>query len=290
MTLTLTRIRLLLLLLEGEHLSEGKLCSGKEMKALVEEMRKEKLLSVISHGSRRTYYSTQPEAVRTFLAAKDERLRNLEHTLAILEAGETPRAVQAVDGGDSKITAEGTAPGFAVNVAEPIQVELNGEQITLQTSSGLFYYIHEYANFKIVKDVTVVGIENMENFRHCQRMAHLFPSKSIFVCRYPQQNKTHLIKWLKQVGNRFIYFADLDLAGIQIYLTNFFAQLGNQAELFIPSDAEQRIASGVSKRYDDQIGKFRNMQVTDPRVQPLVDMIHRYHKGYDQEGYLKIYR
>ena len=122
MTLTPARIRLLLLLLEGEHLSEGKLCSGKEMKALVEEMRKEKLLSVISHGSRRTYYSTQPEAVRTFLAAKDERLRNLEHTLAILEAGETPRAVQAVDGGDSKITAEGTAPGFAVNVAEPIQV------------------------------------------------------------------------------------------------------------------------------------------------------------------------
>ena len=29
------------------------------------------------------------------------------------------------------------------------------------------------------------------------------------------------------------------------------------------------------------------MNVTDRRVQSLVDMIHKYHMGYEQEGYAK---
>ena len=29
---------------------------------------------------------------------------------------------------------------------------------------------------------------------------------------------------------------------------------------------------------------LKNMEVTDARLQPLVDMIHRYRKGYEQEG------
>jgi len=28
------------------------------------------------------------------------------------------------------------------------------------------------------------------------------------------------------------------------------------------------------------------MKVADKRVQPLVDLIRKYHKGYDQEGFI----
>ena len=52
-------------------------------------------------------------------------------------------------------------------------------------------------------------------------------------------------------------------------------------------DARERLLKGSTARYDDQYQHFRNMQITDARVQPLVDLIHECHRGYDQEGFIE---
>ncbi len=54
----------------------------------------------------------------------------------------------------------------------------------------------------------------------------------------------------------------------------------------MPDDVEKMITNGNTDRYNAQLPNYGKMKVEDKRVQPLLDCIHLYHKGYDQEGYL----
>ena len=136
------------------------------------------------------------------------------------------------------------------------------------------------------EDVVVVGIENGENFQHIRAQKYLFEGmKVLFVSRYPQSKD--LCNWLKIIPNRYIHFGDIDLAGISIFLNEFYVKLGNRAEFFIPADVEKRLKDGNRQLYDNQYLRYRAMLVSDARLRPLVAMIHKYGKAYEQEGYIK---
>ena len=92
----------------------------------------------------------------------------------------------------------------------------------------------------------------------------------IFVSRYPQN--ASLYRWLEDIPNRYIHFGDFDLAGINIYQTEFYNRLGKRASMLVPSDIDQRLKS---------------IKIIDSRVQPLYDLIMKYHRCYEQEGYIQ---
>ena len=53
-------------------------------------------------------------------------------------------------------------------------------------------------------------------------------------------------------------------------------------------EAEQRLAtSGSRERYQVQFERYGKMDVPDARLLPLVSLLHRHQKGYDQEGYIE---
>ena len=135
-------------------------------------------------------------------------------------------------------------------------------------------------------------MENAENFMQIRKQRWLFdaqfPGKQLlFVCRYPQENLENLRSWLLRIPNRYVHFGDFDLAGVHIYLSEFYAYLGNRSSFLVPSDIEERLAEGNAALYNQQYARFRNMAVTDVRLQPLVNMIHHYRRGYEQEGYIR---
>ena len=73
------------------------------------------------------------------------------------------------------------------------------------------------------------------------------------------------------------------------YATNMtYRYLGaERSAFFVPSDLEQRLAtSGSRERYQVQFERFGKMDVPDSRLLPLVSLLHRHQKGYDQEGYI----
>ena len=184
-----------------------------------------------------------------------------------------------------------SCPGFPVNTYEPIECELNGETFVIHPANGSFTFICDWQSFSVPEDVIVVGIENMENFRLVQRQKYLFEeclggNKLLFVSRYPQS--TDLREWLKSIPNRYVHFGDFDLAGIKIFQTEFERHVGERASFMIPSDIEDRIKNGSSKRYDDQFSHSGNISSKDPGVQALIDIINKYRKGYDQEGYIDL--
>ena len=267
-------------LLAGE-----KIASSRIPKALHETLLSEGLITVTVHGSRKSVRALDAGRLKQFLIDKDEKFRILD------VEGKTSRAEQASSTGNSKLVSVRSCPGFPVNTYEPIECELNGETFVIHPANGSFTFICDWQSFSVPEDVIVVGIENMENFRLVQRQKYLFEeclggNKLLFVSRYPQS--TDLREWLKSIPNRYVHFGDFDLAGIKIFQTEFERHVGERASFMIPSDIEDRIKNGSSKRYDDQFSHSGNISSKDPGVQALIDIINKYRKGYDQEGYIDL--
>ena len=197
------------------------------------------------------------------------------------------RSELAANSGNSKTKEIRSCPGFMVNSYEPISAKLNGKGIVIAPKEGTMLFVADWEHFEIPQEVLIVGIENMENFRCIREQRYLFPVERpiLFVSRYPQS--IDLRQWLIQIPNMYLHFGDFDLAGIHIYESEFYRYLGARASFFIPDDIEFRIANGSLERYNAQYVKFKNYKPHDNKLFPLFEIINRYHRCYDQEGYIE---
>ena len=255
----------------------------------VEELLRDGVLISCSHGSRRSIMASSPQDLEQSLKCIDERLGNLDKMKDLLSS-EASRSEQATETGNSKLVSVRSCPGFPVNSYEPINCCLNGRQIIINPEEGSFVFIADWQSFSVPKDVLVVNIENMENFRLVRQQqalfSSMFPGKQIlFVSRYPQSSD--LRSWLQTVSNQYVHFGDFDLAGINIFLTEFHKYLGERAVFLIPQDIEGRLQHGSSERYNAQYQRFKNLSSDIPSLQRLINMINKYHRCYDQEGYIE---
>lgn len=255
----------------------------------VEELLSDGVLISRSHGSRSCIIADSPDTLEQSLMHINERLGHLDKMKETLDA-EVTRSEQVAETGNSKLVTARSCPGFPVNSYEPIICGLNGKELVVNPQEGTFLFIADWHSFAIPADVTVVNIENMENFRLIRRQQSLFVSalagkRLLFVSRYPQSSD--LRTWLQTIPNQYVHFGDFDLAGIHIFLTEFQKYLGTRASFLIPQDIEQRIKHGSAERYNDQYPKFCHLTSNIPPLQQLIDMLHEYHRCYDQEGYIE---
>lgn len=266
-------------LIAGEQVAGSRIS-----RKMLEELMEEGLLSVVTRGSRKSYRARDIEALKRFLIDKDESYRMLD-----INASDS-RASMAAETGNSKLVKVRSCPGFPVNTFEPITCKLNAIDIVINPVEGSFLFITDWKVFSIPEDVVVVGVENMENFRMIRQQRALFESeigkhRFLFVSRYPQS--TDLRSWLQSIPNRYVHFGDFDLAGIHIFLTEFHQYLGDRSSFFIPSDIEKRLAKGSNARYNEQYEMYHKLHCDINKIQNLIDLINKYHRGYDQEGYIE---
>mgnify|MGYP000636438186 CR=1 FL=1 len=270
-------------LLSGEQVAGSKLSSK-----LLNELLAEGMLLVISHGSRKSYLARDTEALKRFLIDKDESYRILEVNLP------DSRASMATETGNSKLVTVRSCPGFPVNSYEPIECFLRGESFWVNPQEGSFLFVSDWEKFTIPEDVVIIGIENMENFRMIRKQrllfekylkVHEFSNRVLFVSRYPQSSD--LRRWLCSIPNYYLHFGDFDLAGINIFLFEFYQYLGKERSSYlIPDDIEFRLQSGSRNRYDEQYSHFKDVKSDVFELQQLIALIHRERKAYDQEGYI----
>ena len=265
-------------LISGEQVAGSRLSNK-----LLDELIAENLLLVVTHGSRKSYRARDVEALKRYLIDKDENYRILDVNSSV------SRASMAAETGNSKLLSVRSCPGFPINCYKPVLCSLCGDEFVINPTEGSFAFVDDWQHFVIPEDVVVVGVENMENFRMIRKQRTLFESvlgdkPLLFVSRYPQS--TDLRQWLQTIPNHYIHFGDFDLAGINIFLTEFQKYLGDRASFLIPSDIEQRLSQGSSVRYNAQYSKFHGLHCLDKNLQSLVDLINKYHRCYDQEGYI----
>lgn len=282
MRLTAATLRRLIRLAEGESLTAGEL-KGEWAERILEDG----VLTVSTQGSRKKFRAVDAATFRKYAEDKFE-ISSLEEAYRLLAEGGGSRAEQVNTTGDSKYRAARTFKGFLVNSYEPIPAQLGGNALLIAPPEGTFIFVADYETFKIPTDVTVVGVENAENFRHVSRQKFLFErfGKVLFVSRYPQNQSKDLIKWLERIPNPYVHFGDLDLAGIGIFQTEYASRLGNRATFLVPDDYEERLRRGSRERYDTQLPRFGSLHTTDPALTRLLAAIHATHRGYDQEGYI----
>lgn len=269
-------------------ISGATVAGSKLSKGLLTELMNEGLLQITTHGSRKSYRARDIEALKRYLIDKDENYRILE-----VEECES-RSSMAEDTGNSKLVMVRSCPGFPVNSYEPVDCSLGDKRFVVNPQEGSFVFVTDWEIFTIPDDVTVIGIENMENFRMIRKQRHLFeeylhrhrlPQKALFVSRYPQSSD--LRKWLTSISNKYLHFGDFDLAGIHIFLSEFLKYLGEERTYYlIPDDISSRLKHGSTKRYDEQLLRFKEIHTAIAELQQLIDLINRERKGYDQEGYI----
>ena len=254
-----------------------------------EQMQADDVLVAVTHGSRKSLRVADTSSFRNYLASQYD-IRDLEQTLELFSDGSVDRASQVEVTGDSKFLSHRTFTGFLVNSYQPIDAVLDGKQLTILPPDGTFIFIADYQHFYIPEDVVIIGVENAENFRHVARQKYLFEKygKVLFVSRYPQNQSKDLLQWLLSIPNKYVHFGDLDLAGVAIYQNEFYRHLGKRASLLIPDDYVERISKGNLDLYNSQLPLYGNMTVEDERVLKILSCIHRYHRGYEQEGYIRV--
>ena len=208
---------------------------------------------------------------------------NLERYIEISQKDDLTRA-EAIDiSSDSKLKSIRTFKGFLVNSFQPVECKLNNKGISINPQEGIFTFIYDYENFIPSEKITIVGIENPENFRHIEKLKKLFEDiKPLFVSRYPQ-NKD-LIKWLQKIPNNYIHFGDFDFAGLNIYYNEFKKHLKSKAQFFIPSDIERLLSTkGNRDNYNNQTIQFKIEEIEEEPIKLLILLIEKYKKGLEQE-------
>lgn len=252
-------------------------------------MKRDGILIAVTHGSRKSWRAAAEQTLRRYVA-DSYGLPDIEACLELFKTSVLSRAEMVEATGDSKFLQQRSFKGFAVNCYKPVKARLHGREITIRPEEGLFTFIYDWEGFTLPPEVIVVGIENAENFRLAARQRTFFEryvsarAPLLFVSRYPQNGD--LARWLLNVTNRYVHFGDYDLAGVHIYLTEIYKYLGDRAVFLVSDDYDERISRGSQQRYNAQYGKFQHMKVPDRRVLPLVESINRWHRGYDQEGFI----
>ena len=269
----------LLLLMQGQTLSDS---STKH--SVIESLIEENIL-MRSGRIKKSVVLMNPNALADYLQ-NHYGISQLETYTEVLEKQDVSRAELTMASADSKLKTARTFKGFLVNSYQQLDYSLNNEPCTLLLQEGTFTFIYDFESFFPSADITIVGIENAENFRQISRQKHLFSAiNPLFVCRYPQNNSRDLIKWLETIPNKYLHFGDYDLAGINIYVNEFKKHIPHKSLFFIPENIETLLLQyGNKDRYNDQKEAFSKQSIEDePALLSLLKLIHHTKKGLDQE-------
>lgn len=272
------------------QLSKGEKIPASKLKGpLVAELLMEGILADIRSGRTRSLlYVPKVESLKAFLSNRFS-ITDLEYYINTLRQDNVTRADLIQAAANSKAKKVRTFTGFLVNCYEPVTATLNGESVKINPSAGTFQFIHDAKHFIPHPGVTIVGVENSESFSQIVKQKHLFGTiHPLFVCRYPLNQSKDLLKWLQAIENPYLHYGDFDFAGIGIYLNEYKRHLGSRSTFFVPDNIELLIKTwGNRNLYDGQKINFDLKLITEQKINELIDLIHRYKKGLEQEILIK---
>lgn len=273
-------------MLDGDEFSSSSLKQPIILKMVEDGIIQTKFIS----NTKRNYFIANKDNLQNYLAT-DFGIKDLTAYIAQINHRDLSRSSAIEIASNSKLKPIRTFKGFMVNCYDPITVLINNNKTILQPTDGTFIFIYDFESFIIPKNVTVVGIENPENFRFIHQQSHLFKHiKPIFVSRYPQTQSKDLIKWLTKIPNNYLHFGDFDFEGVNIFFNEYKKYLGEKAYFFIPENIETLLKKhGNANIYNTQIYKQPKLEnIKDDELKTLICLIHQYKKGLEQEIFINL--
>lgn len=269
-------------LIDGETLSSSAI-----KHSIIEELVTERIIERTGRIHKKIHL-VNASAVIQYLQNK-YGINDLEKYIEVAQKENVQRSELVEISSNSKLKNTRTFKGFLINSYIPIKATLNGKESMLNFTEGMFQFIYDFESFIPENDITIVGVENAENFRWIENQKHLFEDiKPLFVSRYPQNQSKDLIKWLQSIPNKYLHFGDFDFAGIGIYLNEYKKHLEEKASFFIPENIEILISkNGNKNRYDQQKINFKIEKIKEEKIENLIAILHQYKQGLDQELFIR---
>ena len=282
MEITLSTAKKLYQLYKGEELPASK-CQN----STFETMLKDAVLVRKRKGPGYVVVAPSPSSLTNYLR-NNFNINSLKSYINNLQADQSRRSNMIQSSSNSKTKYIRSFKGFLVNSYEPIPATLNGNSIIIEPPTGSFNFIFDFQEFTIDADVTVVGVENAENFRFIEEQKYLFENITpLFVSRYPQSKD--LINWLKKIPNDYLHFGDFDFEGIKIFLNGYKSYLNDRSEFFIPENIEKLIQENGNKQlYNKQFdNRPVKSDISDHKIAELIKSFHKHKKVLEQEILIK---
>lgn len=271
----------LLQMLQGERLSASTL-----QHAVVTKMLEDGVIQKQQTGKTKAFlFIANPTSLHVYISNYFGINNLLEYVSRYYDEGLT-RAGSIAISGNSKLRSVRTFKGFLINSYQDINATIRTEPFTIHPVEGTFTYITDFETLKVPGNITIIGIENPENFSYIRKQQYLFSQiQPLFVSRYPQSND--LVKWLKSIPNSYLHFGDFDFSGISIYLNEYKKYLGEKASFFIPTNIDDLIEEhGNRDLYNKQL-PYSNSNIDDPNLLHLMSLLHKYKKVLEQEVLIK---
>lgn len=127
----------------------------------------------------------------------------------------------------------------------------------------------------------IVVVENFENLSQIKKQKSFFEiynKKILFIFR----NAT-IYKYLNYLQNEIVYFGDIDLAAISIYMNEIKVKVLNKSSFFIPQNIEYLLKESDSKLYFKQYEKYKNLKSEEEYLNKLILLMHKYKTTLEQE-------
>ena len=283
MNLTIGIAEKLILLQNGEKVPASKL-----KHTVINTMLENGILEQQIHGrSKKLIFLRSSERLNDYLS-NHFGINSLQDYILIHKQEDALRSNFVEISSDSKLKKVRTFKGFLVNSYSPIQAFLNNEPLLISPASGSFHFIYDFQYFTVPEDITIVGVENPENFRFIDKQKYLFEHvKPLFVSRYPQNQSKDMIKWLQSIPNNYLHFGDFDFAGIGIYLNEYKKYLGSKSAFFIPENTKYLLRDyGNKNLYNIQIDNFDIVKIDEINLIDLIALIHALKRGLEQEIFI----
>lgn len=279
MNITIEQAKLL------KELSEGKKVPLSRLKARIfQQLIQEQVLlrQKESHGW--NIYTDHPQSLLNYLYNHYIRCTLDEY----IERGQAApsRSNNIRMSGDSKLKETELWQGFYFKVSEPIHAQWQGKPLTLLPyPEGIPVFMPQPETLSLPEGVTVVMIENSENFLKIETQLPLFQGlKCFFVSFYPREQHSYFIEWLQKQPNNYVHYGDFDFAGIHIYQSQYKKYVSGESRYLVPSGLLPLFRRyGKRALYNNQLSLQALIKADEPGISELLEIIKREHKGLEQE-------
>lgn len=279
MNITIEQAKLL------KELSEGKKVPLSRLKARIfQQLIQEQVLlrQKESHGW--NIYTDHPQSLLNYLYNHYIRCTLDEY----IERGQAApsRSNNIRMSGDSKLKETELWQGFYFKVSEPIHAQWQGRPLTLLPyPEGIPVFMPQPETLLLPEEVTVVMIENSENFLKIETQLPLFQGlKCFFVSFYPREQHSYFIEWLQKQPNNYVHYGDFDFAGIHIYQSQYKKYVSGESRYLVPSSLLPLFRRyGKRALYNNQFSLQALIKADEPGISELLEIIKREHKGLEQE-------
>ena len=229
MNITIEQAKLL------KELSEGKKVPSSRLTARIfQYLIQEQVLLRLKDTHGWSIYTDQPQALLNYLRNHYIRCSLDEYIERKQMSPNRTNNIRMT--GNSKQEKTDLWKGFYFKVIEPIPAHWQERPYTLiPYPGGLPVFMPSPDTFILPDDVTIVLVENSENFIQIESQQYLFEGmKCLFTSYYPREQHSNFTGWLQKQNNDYVHYGDFDFAGIHIYQSQYRKYVNGTSRYLVP--------------------------------------------------------